>query len=132
MICRPASMRLRLDEMLEHPWVTNLPQLLPVYKTFMRNIQCVRFCEAEVLKLRNIAQSNMDNGDNRNSNVGQKAIQKMKEYESKIDQERQKQPGLLQAYLNAKNQLMNNGGSISFGGTMSSNGGGGGGSGRRK
>jgi hypothetical protein len=102
--------------------------LLPVYKTFMRNVQCVRWYEAEVLKLRNIAQSN------RNSNVGQKAIQKMKEYESKIDQERQKQPGLLQAYLNAKNQVMNNGGSISFGGTMSSNGGGGGGggSGRRK
>ena len=114
-ISRPASMRLRLDEMLEHPWVTNLPQLLPVYKTFMRNVQCVRWYEAEVLKLRNIAQSNMDNGDNRNSNVGQKAIQKMKEYESKIDQERQKQPGLLQAYLNAKNQLMNNGGSGSSG-----------------
>lgn len=106
---RPASMRLRLDEMLEHPWVTNLPQLLPVYKTFMRNVQCVRWYEAEVLKLRNIAQSN------RNSNVGQKAIQKMKEYESKIDQERQKQPGLLQAYLNAKNQVISNGGSGSSG-----------------
>jgi hypothetical protein len=112
---RPASMRLRLDEMLEHPWVTNLPQLLPVYKTFMRNVQCVRWYEAEVLKLRNIAQSNMDNGDNRNSNVGQKAIQKMKEYESIIDQERQKQPGLLQAYLNAKNQVISNGGSGSSG-----------------
>ena len=110
----PATMRLRLDEILEHPWVTNLPSLLPMYKSFMRCVQCVRWYESEVVKLRNT--------NSTDPQVLAEAQGKLEEYGTKINIEKEKQPGLLQAYQDAKLVLVNGGGG----------GGGGSGGGRRK
>ena len=46
----PPGMRLRLDEILEHPWVTGFPSLLLPFKNFMRSVQCVRWWESEANK----------------------------------------------------------------------------------
>ena len=92
-------MRLRLDEILEHPWVTNLPELLPMYKQFMRSVQCVRWYEAELRGLR-ASQGGSD------ASVGGK----INEYEAMIAEQENKQPDLLRVYQQAKEELVGGGG----------------------
>lgn len=98
LIPEPATMRLRLDEILEHPWCTNLVELLPEYKKFMRSVQCVRWYEAKITKLQQVVRNN--------SNDAQQAQANLATYIEKMNTEKAKHPGLMQNYQEAKEKLI--------------------------
>jgi serine/threonine protein kinase len=123
LIPEPATMRLRLDEILEHPWVTNMPELLPQYKRFMRSVQCVRFYEAQIARLRVVLATTPND---------QNVRQTLEHHNQKIETERANQPGFLQAYQQAKLALSSSNGGGSSSSSSSGSSGGSSSSGRRK
>ena len=112
LIPEPATMRLRLDEILEHPWCTNLIELLPEYKMFMRSVQCVRWYEAEITKLQHVVRNN--------SNDAQQAQTNLATYIEKMNAEKAKQPALMRNYQESKESLILSRGGGGGGGNSSS------------
>ena len=97
----PPQMRLRLDEILEHPWVTGLPALLAPFKNFMRSVQCVRWWESEAhKKLAHIA--HLRRHAVQNTEGLQRLNAELEELKHKILAERGQQPELRRQYMVAK------------------------------
>ena len=102
LIPHPPSMRLRLDEILEHPWVTGYPALLTPYKNFMRSVQCVRWWEdsaqrnqAQIAHLRRIQEPD---GHRKLNELNAE----LERHKRSIREARAQQPELRRLYMEAK------------------------------
>ena len=105
LIPEPPVMRLRLDEILEHPWVTGYYQLLAPYTEFMRSIQSVRYLEHEGTHMHWQLTSIKKRHPERREQIEQ-LTNRLQEIKSKIDGERSKQPQLKQVYLQQKARIV--------------------------
>ena len=54
------SMRLQPNEMLEHPFLTKTPRLLPSYVLLFRNVQTRRYMESQLVNMENVGPNELN------------------------------------------------------------------------
>lgn len=105
LIPEPPAMRLRLDEILEHPWVKGCDELLTPYAEFIRSIQSVRLMEQHAFNKHHRILSLKKHYPERQVDIQNLSTQ-LDEIKLRIRQESERQPELRARYTQEKDRIL--------------------------